>query len=305
MFSVFFEGRPLLSPPSRLNGVRASVSMGSRPRLSAAAAFAAPLEPPGWRRGLKQSCPVRSVGILGRAALSSLAQRSYVLSPPSRLNGVRASVSMGSRPRLSAAAAFAAPLEPLGWCRGIKRILSRPQCRDFWGEHHASLLSSLAQRSYVLSPPSRLNGVGASVSMGSRPRLSAAAAFAAPLEPRAGRRGIKRILSRPQCRDFGESGSLQFGAAELCAVAAFAAQWSGGIRFHGLTPTAKCCRRIRGSTRTPGLVPGDQKNPVPSAVSGFWGERLSPVWRSGAMCCRRLRGSMEWGHPFPWAYAHG
>ena len=27
--------------------------------------------------------------------------------------------------------------------------------------------------------------------------------------------------------------------------------------FHGLTPTAKCCRRIRGSTGTPGLAPRD------------------------------------------------
>ena len=27
--------------------------------------------------------------------------------------------------------------------------------------------------------------------------------------------------------------------------------------FHGLTPTANCYRRIRGSTRTPGLTPGD------------------------------------------------
>ena len=35
------------------------------------------------------------------------------------------------------------------------------------------------------------------------------------------------------------------GAAELRAVAAYAAR-GGGYRFHGLTPTAKCGRRIRG-----------------------------------------------------------
>ena len=32
-------------------GMELSGSMGSRPRLSAAAAYAAPLEPPGWRPG--------------------------------------------------------------------------------------------------------------------------------------------------------------------------------------------------------------------------------------------------------------
>ena len=80
----------------------------------------------------------------------------------------------------------------------------------------------------------------------------------------------------------------------LSAVAAFAAQRDGGIRFHGLTPTAKCCRRLRGSTGmgasgfpwahghgylrtprsrlfgTPGLTPGGLsiKNPVPAAPGG-------------------------------------
>ena len=38
------------------------------------------------------------------------------------------------------------------------------------------------------------------------------------------------------------------------AAAAYAAR--GSCCFHGLTPTAKCCRRLRGSNRTPGLAPG-------------------------------------------------
>ena len=58
------------------------------------------------------------------------------------------------------------------------------------------------------------------------------------------------------------------GASGVGAVAAFAAR---RLRlelplFHGLTPTAKCCRRIRGLLEPPG-------------------------WRFGERCCRRLRGS--------------
>ena len=40
--------------------------------------------------------------------------------------------------------------------------------------------------------------------------------------------------------------------------------------FHGLTPTAKCCRRIRGLLEPPG-------------------------WRSGERCCRRLLGPFSMG----------
>ncbi len=59
------------------------------------------------------------IGGLATAALSRLAQPSTMLSPPSRLKGMGASGSMGSRPRLSAVAAFAARLEPLGRRSGI------------------------------------------------------------------------------------------------------------------------------------------------------------------------------------------
>ena len=60
----------VLSPPTRLNSY-ADLSMGSRPRLSAGAAFAARLEPAGVRPGIiiiEKSCPEPNVVILGRAA---------------------------------------------------------------------------------------------------------------------------------------------------------------------------------------------------------------------------------------------
>ena len=69
-------------------------------------------------------------------------------------------------------------------------------------------------------------------SMGLRPRLSAAAASAALLEPPGWRFGDRC------CR------RLRGSTFELPL-------------FHGLTPTAKCCRRLRGSTGTPGLAPRD------------------------------------------------
>ncbi len=53
----------------------------------------------------------RRIGVLGATGLSSFAQQSYVLSPPTRLGGW-ALCSMGSRPRLSADAAFAAYWNP-------------------------------------------------------------------------------------------------------------------------------------------------------------------------------------------------
>ena len=66
---------------------------------------------------------------------------------------------------------------------------------DFFGEHSGYRLRrarpglfAIEHQGGLLPPPTRLGGVA--VSMGLRPRLSAAAAFAAPLEPRAGARGI-------------------------------------------------------------------------------------------------------------------
>ena len=61
--------------------------------------------------------------------------------------------------------------------------------------------------------------------------------------------------------------------------------------FHGLTPTAKCCRRIRGSTRTPGLaLRGEVLSPptrLNSNAEPFHG--LTPT----AKCGRRIRGLLE------------
>ena len=52
----------------------------------------------------------------------------------------------------------------------------------------------------------------------------------------------------------------------------------GAIGFHGLTPTAKCGRRIRGSTRTPGLAPGDYlfKNSFPPRSVVILGRAVKP-----------------------------
>ena len=61
--------------------------------------------------------------------------------------------------------------------------------------------------------------------MGSRPRLSADAAFAAYWNPRAGTRGIITKIPVPrQCCDFGESGSRRANALAPRAAAAYAAQ---------------------------------------------------------------------------------
>ena len=43
----------------------------------------------------------------------------------------------------------------------------------------------------------------------------------------------------------------------MIAAAAYAAPGGWGYRFHGLTPTAKCGRRIRGLLEPPGWRPGD------------------------------------------------
>ena len=60
----------------------------------------------------------RRIGVLGRAALSSLAQRSTMLPPPSRLYS-NAELSMGLRPRLSAAAASRLYSNPRAGARGL------------------------------------------------------------------------------------------------------------------------------------------------------------------------------------------
>ena len=74
--------------------------MGSRPRLSAAAAFAAQLEPPGRRPGMiliNNRCP-HTVAPFQGAGFPLAEARPYMLSPPTRHNGVGASFSNGLRP---------------------------------------------------------------------------------------------------------------------------------------------------------------------------------------------------------------
>ena len=63
--------------------------------------------------------------------------------------------------------------------------------------------------------------------------------------------------------------------------------------FHGLTPTAKCGRRIRGLLEAPGWRCGDHtpSNCRPCVVSCFQGQRSWVGWCCGEWCCRRLRGS--------------
>ena len=177
----------MLSPPTRLNSI-AELSMGSRPRLSAAAAFAAQLEPPGRRPEsilINNRCP-HAVARFQGAGFPLAEARPYMLSPPSRLNLI-AKFSMGSRPRLSAAAAFAAQLEPPG--RRPESILINNRCPHAVARFQGAGFPLAEARPYMLSPPSRLNLI-AKFSMGSRPRLSAAAAFAAQLEPLADARGV-------------------------------------------------------------------------------------------------------------------
>ena len=106
-------------------------------------------------------------------------------------------------------------------------------------------------------------------------------------------------------RGFRHSGSLQFGAAEHHAVAAFAAQHCADLSM-GLRPrlSAAAASRLvwnpRAGARGLSLF---KSLPVRSVV--ILGRAVKPRLAPMATCCRRLRGSMEWGHPVPWAYAHG
>ena len=151
---------------------------------------------------------------------------------------------MGSRPRLSAGAASRLYSHPRA---GARRLFSpdsfRPPRTVASGRFHR--LTPLARcwrrlrgstltpsfpwayaHGYVLSPPSRLN-TNVQLSMGSRPRLSAAAASRLYSIPRDGARGLFSPDSfRPR-------------------------RTVASGRFHRLTPSATCCRCLRGSTLTP------------------------------------------------------
>ena len=160
-----------------------------------------------------------------------------------RPSGVWQFLRQGFSVELSAAAAFAAQ-----HCAELS-MGSRPRlsaAAAFAAQHCAEL--SMGSRPRLSAAAAFAAQHCAELSMGSRPRLSAVAAFAAQ-----------------HCAE------LSMGSRpRLSAAAAFAAQRDGGIRFHGLTPTAKCCRRLRGSVGSPGLTPGGLpiKNPVPAAPGG-------------------------------------
>ena len=197
--------------------------------------------------------------------------------------------------------------------------------------------------------------------MGSRPRLSADAAFAAYSNPglapgdylfknsfpprsvvilaRISHRGaghrLGKCLSLASCSAFW--GNLQ---GTDCAGRAWACLRSntrddccrrlrgsgdGAIGFHGLTPTAKCGRRIRGLLEPPGWRPGTIlfKNSFPprsvvilarishrgaghrlgkclslASCSAFWGNLQGTDCAGRAWACLRC-------YRVPWAYAHG
>ena len=228
---------------------------------------------------------------------------------------------MGSRPRLSAVAAFAAQRD--GGIRAFHGLTPTAKCCRRLRGSVGTPGPALGDYHYLNRRPS---GVWQFLRQGLSVGLSAAAAFAAQ-----------------HCAE------LSMGSRpRLSAVAAFAAQRDGGIRFHGLTPTAKCCRRLRGSVGTPGPALGDYhylnrrpsgvwqflrqglsvglsavaafaaqhcaelsmgSRPRLSAVAAFAAQRDGGIRFHGltptAKCCRRLRGSKGWGHPVPWAHAHG
>ena len=76
---------------------------------------------------------------------------------------------------------------------------------------------------------------------------------------------LGKCLSLASCSAF--LGNLQgtdcagrawaLGSTPGMIAAALRGSGDGTALFHGLTPTAKCGRRIRGLARTPGLAPGD------------------------------------------------
>ena len=68
-----------------------------------------------------------------------------------------------------------------------------------------------------------------------------------------------------------------FSGATCCRRLRGSGNWN--IPFHGLTPTAKCGRRIRGLLEPPGLDPGDYhyNNPIPQQCCGLGGSGVAAV----------------------------
>ena len=111
----------------------------------------------------------------------------------------------------------------------------------------------------------RGSGAGSIRFHGLTPTAKCCRGYAAPLEPRAGARGLSnlKILCPPAASWLsGHRLSLKSCPPSSVVVPGRAAlpglrptvsccrrlrgSGAGSIRFHGLTPTAKCCRRIRG-----------------------------------------------------------
>ncbi len=234
--------------------------MGSRPRLSAAAASRLHWNPRTDARGdclFKSSAPER-VGVAGRAALRGLA-------PGDDLSNSRRPIVVSAfRVCRDLFAGFRIPF-PFQTCPAYACGYTLPPgvtcCR-------------------------RLRGSGVELlgSMGSRPRLSAAAASRLHWNPRtdargdclfkssapervgvAGRAALRGLapgddLSNSRrpivvsafrvCRDLFAGFRIPF-PFQICPAVAWRYPLSppsrlgrGAARFHGLTPTAKCCRRF-------------------------------------------------------------
>ena len=193
----------------------------------------------------------RRIGVLGTAALSSLAQRGTMLSPPTRLNTAGPIEAFhGLTPTAKCCRRFAARLESPGWRPGDYHYLyRRPSGAWQFGEAFRGFPWST-----MLSPPvlcgstlrRAFHGLTPTAKCWRRVRGSVGTPGLAP-------GGLSLFISSPIRRmAIWEEGL----SVEHRAVAAYAAQLLRRA-FHGLTPTAKCWRRIRGSSGTPGRAPGD------------------------------------------------
>ena len=250
----------------------------------------------------------RRIGVLGTAALSSLAL-SMGLRPWLRAVAAFAAqhcaeLSMGLRPRLSAAAASRLVWNPRAGARE-SNILSRGNM----DRQDEKLLHAKLTRSIIACAFEVINELGSGFleSDARQGPLSGEAVwrqtilFILSIHVNQGSTHARRRNQTPQ-RGFRHSGPLQFGAAELRAVAAFAAQHCAELSM-GLRPrlSAAAASRLVWSPRA-----GARGLNILSPLSvGILGRAVKPRLAPMATCCRRLRGSMEWGHPVPWAYAHG
>ena len=73
-----------------------------------------------------------------------------------------------------------------------------------------------------------------------------------------------------------------------------------GIVFHGLTPTAKCGRRLRGLTGTRGLAPGTVYPIIDGPTLCRDSGSAANYWpRSETHCLSKSARAYAWGYPLP------